>query len=56
MNRLLIIISAIWIATGAMAQNNSTAKAVLDKTASVIRNAGDIKAGFSATSSVRCDE
>ena len=50
MNRLLIIISAIWIATGAMAQNNSKAKAVLDKTASVIRNAGDIKAGFSATS------
>lgn len=33
------------------AQTDSKAKAVLDKTASVIRNAGDIKADFSATAS-----
>lgn len=50
MKKLSIIISALLIAVSAAAQSNSKAKAVLDKTASVIRNAGDIKADFSATS------
>ena len=50
MKKLFLIISAILIAISASAQSNSKAKAVLDKTASVIRNAGDIKADFSATS------
>ena len=50
MKKLSIIISAILIAISTSAQSNSKAKAVLDKTASVIRNAGDIKADFSATS------
>ena len=48
MKKLFIIISILLISVSASAQSNSKAKAVLDKTSAVIRNAGDIKADFSA--------
>ena len=48
MKKLFIIISILLISVSASAQSNSKAKALLDKTSAVIRNAGDIKADFSA--------
>ncbi len=47
MKRLTLICILAMASIGLMAQ--SSAKAVLDKTAATIRNAGDIKANFSAT-------
>jgi len=49
MKRIAFISLLAILSLGAMAQ--TTAKAVLDKTSSVIRNAGDIKADFTASSS-----
>ena len=47
MKKIILTLSVIALAIAAPAQS-SKAKAVLDKTSAVIRNAGDIKADFSA--------
>lgn len=50
MKKIILTLSVIALAIAAPAQS-SKAKAVLDKTSAVIRNAGDIKADFSANAS-----
>lgn len=51
MGRIIFTLTFLLAVFNICAQSNSKARSVLDKTASVIHNAGDIEAKFSATSS-----